>query len=124
LLLFARFCGSSGSIRHGRTKQTGRKLARHLRKTENEVALLVEVGHCIGDTLREVIALSKIYQAATTSARVSLHHVTINPGADLIADIRGFWLAMVCPLMTHKRHWLCTAAIVLMPVSAPIKVLV
>jgi hypothetical protein len=25
---------------------------------------------------------------------------------------------------THKRHWLCTAAMVLMPVSAPIKVLV
>ena len=21
-----------------------------------------------------------------------------------IADIRGFWLAMVCPLMTHMRH--------------------
>jgi hypothetical protein len=31
---------------------------------------------------------------------------------------------MTCPLMTHQRHWLCTAAIVLMPVSAPIKVLV
>src|ERR1700690_1828473 len=28
------------------------------------------------------------------------------------------------PHMTHKRHWLCTAAIVLMPVSAPIKILV
>jgi hypothetical protein len=26
--------------------------------------------------------------------------------------------------MTHQRHWLCTAAMVLMPVSAPIKVLV
>jgi putative ABC transport system substrate-binding protein len=25
--------------------------------------------------------------------------------------------------MTHKRHWLCTAAIVLVPISAPIKVL-
>jgi hypothetical protein len=25
---------------------------------------------------------------------------------------------------THLRHWLCTAAMVLMPVSAPIKVLV
>jgi hypothetical protein len=35
----------------------------------------------------------------------------------------GFWPAMVCPLMTHKRHWLCTAAMVLMSVSAPIKVL-
>jgi hypothetical protein len=31
---------------------------------------------------------------------------------------------MVCLLLTHKRHWLCTAAIVLMPVSAPIEVLV
>jgi hypothetical protein len=27
-------------------------------------------------------------------------------------------------VLTHQRHWLCTAAIVLMPVSAPIKVLV
>src|ERR1035437_6770830 len=36
----------------------------------------------------------------------------------------GFWPAMVCPLLTHKRHRLCTAAMVLMPVSAPIKVLV
>src|SRR5450759_3972857 len=31
---------------------------------------------------------------------------------------------MVCPLMTQQRHWLCTAAMVLMPISAPIKVLV
>jgi hypothetical protein len=38
------------------------------------------------------------------------------------ADNGGFWPAMVCPLMTHKRHWLCTAAMVLMPVSAPFKV--
>ena len=29
-----------------------------------------------------------------------------------------------CLLLTHLRHWLCTAAIVLMPVSAPIEVLV
>ena len=28
------------------------------------------------------------------------------------------------PRLTHKRHWLCTAAIGLMPISAPIKVLV
>jgi hypothetical protein len=27
------------------------------------------------------------------------------------------------PHMTHKRHWLCTAAMVLMAVSASIKVL-
>jgi len=26
------------------------------------------------------------------------------------ADNRGFWPAMVCPLLTHKRHWHCTAA--------------
>jgi hypothetical protein len=31
---------------------------------------------------------------------------------------------MVCPLLTQQRHWLCTAAMVLMPVSAPIEVLV
>jgi hypothetical protein len=40
------------------------------------------------------------------------------------ADKVGLWPRMTCPLMTHQRHWLCTAAIVLMPVSAPIKVLV
>src|ERR1039457_6777080 len=36
------------------------------------------------------------------------------------ADNVGFGPAMVCSLMTHLRHWMCTAAIVLMPVSAPI----
>src|SRR5271169_3352291 len=30
----------------------------------------------------------------------------------------------VCPLMTQVRHWLCIAAMVLMPVSAPIEVLI
>jgi hypothetical protein len=38
------------------------------------------------------------------------------------ADKNGFWPALVCPLMTQQRHWLCTAAMVFMPVSAPIKV--
>jgi hypothetical protein len=32
--------------------------------------------------------------------------------------------ATVCPLMTQLRHWLCTAAMLSMPVSAPIEVLV
>ena len=40
------------------------------------------------------------------------------------ADKSGFWPKTVCLLMTQQRHWLCTAAMVLMPVSAPIKVLV
>jgi hypothetical protein len=40
------------------------------------------------------------------------------------ADNGGFLPAMVCPLLTQQRHWLCTAAMVLMPVSASIKVLV
>jgi hypothetical protein len=40
------------------------------------------------------------------------------------ADKGGFWPEMVCPLMTQSRHWLCAAAMVLMPVSAPIEVLV
>jgi hypothetical protein len=31
---------------------------------------------------------------------------------------------MAWSLMTHQRHWLCTAAMVLMPVSGPIKVLI
>jgi hypothetical protein len=31
---------------------------------------------------------------------------------------------MVCPLLNHKRHLLCTAAVLSMPVSAPIKALV
>jgi hypothetical protein len=38
------------------------------------------------------------------------------------ADNRRFWLGTVCPLMTRSEHWLCTAAMVLMPVSAPIEV--
>jgi hypothetical protein len=33
----------------------------------------------------------------------------------------GGWTAI---RVTHMRHWLCTAAMVLMEVSAPIKVLV
>ena len=40
------------------------------------------------------------------------------------ADKVGFWPEPVCPLMTQQRHWQCTAAMVLMPISAPIKVLV
>jgi hypothetical protein len=40
------------------------------------------------------------------------------------ADKVGFWPAEVCPLLTQQRHHLCTAAMVLMLVSAPIKVLV
>src|SRR5450759_2864113 len=41
-----------------------------------------------------------------------------------IADKTGFWPEPVCPLLTHQRHWACTAAMFLMPVSAPIEVLV
>src|SRR5450759_4159494 len=57
-------------------------------------------------------------------------HLADNPAAPAFvcfwtkADKGGFWPAMVCPLLTHQRHWLCTAAMVLMSVSAPIKVLV
>jgi len=57
-------------------------------------------------------------------------HLADNPTAPAFvrywtkADKAGFWREMVCPLLTHKRHWLCTAAMVLMLVSAPIKVLV
>src|ERR1019366_1458932 len=29
------------------------------------------------------------------------------------ADKGGFWPAVVCPLLTQLRHWLCTAAMVL-----------
>ena len=42
----------------------------------------------------------------------------------VIADITGFRRETVCPLLTHKRHWPCNAAMVLAPVSATIKVLV
>src|ERR1019366_4301021 len=57
-------------------------------------------------------------------------HIADNPSAPAFvrfrttADNGGFWPATVCPLLTHKRHWLCNAAMVLMPVSAPFKVLV
>jgi hypothetical protein len=30
------------------------------------------------------------------------------------ADKDRFWPGTLCPLMTHQRHWLCTAAMVLM----------
>jgi hypothetical protein len=33
-------------------------------------------------------------------------------------------LRCTCPLMTHRRHWLCTAVMGLLPVSAPVKVLI
>ena len=35
----------------------------------------------------------------------------------------GIWPVTVCPLLTRSRHWLCSAAMVLMPVSASIEVL-
>src|ERR1039457_4416874 len=38
------------------------------------------------------------------------------------ADNVGFWPELAWSLMTHKRHWLCTAAMFSMSVSAPIKV--
>ena len=38
------------------------------------------------------------------------------------ADKFLFLSVTVCPLMTHKRHWLCTAAMLSMAISAPIKV--
>jgi hypothetical protein len=56
-------------------------------------------------------------------------HLADNPTAPAFvrywtkADNRGFWPATVCTLLTQLRHRLCTAAMVLMPVSAPIKVL-
>src|ERR1035437_2480981 len=40
-----------------------------------------------------------------------------------IADTVRHWRLMNRSRMTHKRHWPCTAARVLMPISAPIKVL-
>jgi hypothetical protein len=41
-----------------------------------------------------------------------------------IADKVGLWRALDMTRLTQSEHWLCTAAMVLMPVSAPIKVLV
>ena len=69
-------------------------------------------------------------QSVKATADVDLWHLADNPAvAEFVrywtkADKARFWPVMVCPLMTQKRHWLCTAAMVLMPVSAPIKVLV
>ena len=40
------------------------------------------------------------------------------------ADNGVFWPAMVCLLLTQQRHHLCTAAMLSMPVSASIEVLV
>jgi hypothetical protein len=63
-------------------------------------------------------------------AEGSFWHLADNPAAPGFvrywtkADKVGFWPAMACPLMTHKRHRLCTAAMVLIPVTAPIEALV
>jgi hypothetical protein len=42
----------------------------------------------------------------------------------LTTDKRLRWGWISWQRLTHERHWLCTAAMGLMPVSAPIKVLV
>jgi hypothetical protein len=72
----------------------------------------------------------------------SLNHLpgdAINPQRPIAADSNSLislpllgaqrtWRALLPALswsrLTHKRHWLRTAAMVLMPVSAPINVLV
>ncbi|MFY9757870.1 MAG: hypothetical protein WAK37_18170, partial [Pseudolabrys sp.] len=49
----------------------------------------------------------------------ALHMSAFGGKADIIqgkADIKK------CPLMTQSGHWLCTATMVLMPVSAPMEV--
>jgi hypothetical protein len=56
--------------------------------------------------------------------RAWTHKVAANVRFRTTADNSGFSPVMVCPLMTQQRHWLCTAAMFLMPVSAPFKVLV
>jgi hypothetical protein len=49
-------------------------------------------------------------------AHVSSWHLADNPTAPMfvrfwtIADKGGFWLATVCPLMTHNGHSICIAA--------------
>jgi hypothetical protein len=68
--------------KHGRTKRDGRRLAKHLAKTENELALLVEVGNSLAETLPELIEICKIYQSPTSS-KASLHHLSINPATEL-----------------------------------------
>src|ERR1035437_7954508 len=42
----------------------------------------------------------------------------------LTTDKGLHWAPMARQRLTQLRHWLCTAAMVLMPVSAPIKVLI
>jgi hypothetical protein len=59
-----------------------------------------------------------------TASSTWTHKFAANVRFRTAADNGGFSPAMVCPLMTHQRHRLCTAAMVLMPVSASIKVLV
>jgi hypothetical protein len=53
-------------------------------------------------------------------------HLADNPTAPAFvrfwtkADNGGFRPPKVCPLMTQMRHWLCTAAMFLMSLSAPL----
>src|SRR5664280_605997 len=71
------------------------------------------------------------HQACTAAHPTRAHHrmVTLaksspSRGAPLPSQKESatVMLGPVCLLMTQLRHWLCTAAMVLMPVSAPIEV--
>jgi hypothetical protein len=64
-----------------------------------------------------------------TSATKSAHRVirgaaTYSVAIGVTADIDRRDRSIARSRMTHKRHWLCNAAMVLMSISAPINVLV
>jgi hypothetical protein len=56
------------------------------------------------------------------TSRTNRRHQVLSPIGPT-TDKRLHWGWISRQRLTHKRHWLCAAAMVLMPVSAPIKVL-
>jgi hypothetical protein len=72
------------TTKHGRSKRDRVALVKHLAKTENEVAILAEIGNLIASNLAEAIETMEIYRdASSAGAEAAFHHLTINPAKDI-----------------------------------------
>ena len=56
--------------------------------------------------------------------RISLSKPSVSSAFGALLNSQKTLLRITPPVLTRLGHWLCTAAMVLMPVSAPIKVVV
>jgi hypothetical protein len=70
------------TTKHEQNKSGHAALVKHLAKTENEIAILAEIGNLIADNLSEAIEVMEVYRSASP-ANTALHHITINPARDL-----------------------------------------